>query len=1128
LPLATEDTIDVRAPSSGAAVDPSRSPTAAASSTTGADALPIVDPSTYEIEGVHGRGGLGRILRARDRRTNRVVAIKEIIHDTPQVIARFQREALVTANLQHPAIVPVYEVGRWPSGKPFYAMKLVVGRSLAQAIEKTAPPEARLALLPHAIQIADAMAYAHGQGWAHRDLKPANILVGDFGETVVIDWGLAGRIDVPDDAPSIDLPASADAHATIAGSVVGTPVYMAPEQARGETIDARADVYAIGAVLYHVLAGVPPYRECRTAADVIARVAVGPPTALDDLVVDVPPDLVAIVERAMHRDLDQRYPTARELAEDLTRFQAGALVLAHDYTTGERIRRFVRQHRGAVAIAAIAAVVLAVVSTLAIRNVIHARDTAQAERTRAIAARADAERESVEASRRLAAQHRELGRAALAAGAPGRALPYLASALRVLPDDHALRVAVGLAVDSVANTRGAIDVGASVHALSIAGDRVLPVTLGDGQSIWNPTTGERSTAPGILGRLSPDGTLVATCSTTLDHAEVRRVGEPAVVANLVPTKGLVFPPGFTDDGRVWLASPDGLVRIYEIGKPPPPEIALPEPLTKPDVHRAGVHGVASTRTGKVLTWRFDTGAVATLPGSLDGEALWLRIAGEADAPIAVLVTRRGTLHAWNLATRAALHTAPLGTDVIVPDLSRDGTRLVVADADSVRVIDPRTGAISADVPAPRTTTVAISRDGASFATGNLSGEMAIWDAATGTPIARAPGHAEEITAIRFTADGTTVVSSSAAGDVRAWRTGTDRLTSLPHADRAWHGDFLDDGSLVTVSADGLGRITTVEGRELAVLRGHQGAVVSMEEGHGWIVTAGVDGTARMWKTSGAALHTMSGHTGKLRTASIAPDGSAIATSGVDGKVLIYDTDGELKVTIKGPFPVTAARWTADSQRLVVTYDAPLAIVWDAAGDKVADIPLMSSTTIDAVMSPKGDRAALWTDGWQLVVISTTDGKVLHRDDHHQGMSSIAWTPDGDLLVARETGRVDRYDASYERRPSLRVASGLMVAMGVHPSNNLLAIGTADGVVHLWDLARDREIATLPVGDPVIHVRWSPSGRRLLVLGLGPIARIWDLSPYDGSPDELDRLVRCRAPARIDGETLVQSLPAPDC
>ncbi len=156
-----------------------------------AAALPVEDSSRYELEGVHARGGLGRVVRAHDRLLHRTVAIKELLQRTPSAQARFMREALITARLQHPGIVPVHEAGRWPSGDPYYSMKLVSGRTLKELIQERKSLDERMALLPHVLAVAEAIAYAHSQGVIHRDIKPANVVVGDFGETVVVDWGLA-------------------------------------------------------------------------------------------------------------------------------------------------------------------------------------------------------------------------------------------------------------------------------------------------------------------------------------------------------------------------------------------------------------------------------------------------------------------------------------------------------------------------------------------------------------------------------------------------------------------------------------------------------------------------------------------------------------------------------------------------------------------------------------------------------------------------------------------------------------------------------------------------------------------------------------------------------------------------
>src|SRR5882757_2805875 len=211
-------------------------------------AAQLRDPDRYQIINEHGRGGLGRVSRAHDLDLGRDVAIKELISRGNLSEVRFLREALITARLEHPGIVPVHEAGRWPDGTPFYAMKLVAGRSLRELLAERRTVTERIGLLHHVIAVADAIAYAHGRNIIHRDLKPANVIVGDFGETIVIDWGLAKDLSAAEDSTSGGGPFSAtvDDGLTSTGSVLGTPAYMAPEQERGERVDQRADVFAIG------------------------------------------------------------------------------------------------------------------------------------------------------------------------------------------------------------------------------------------------------------------------------------------------------------------------------------------------------------------------------------------------------------------------------------------------------------------------------------------------------------------------------------------------------------------------------------------------------------------------------------------------------------------------------------------------------------------------------------------------------------------------------------------------------------------------------------------------------------------------------------------------------------------
>ncbi len=326
-----------------------------------ASELVVVDPTHYSDRKLLSQGGMGLIVRAFDRRLNRVVALKELRKPSDALRVRFEREVRLTAQLEHPSIVTVHEAGRWPSGEPFYAMRLVPGRSLDELLRDATTLSARLAYLPHVIAVADALAYAHGQGVIHRDLKPGNVMVGEFGETVVIDWGLAKRLDRRRQSSNV-IVADSGPQMTEAGDVLGTPAYMPVEQAAGAVVDERADVYAIGAILYHVLSGDVPYGRCDSQTTLV-RLLDGPPPPIDDREPRVPRDLAAIVAKATARDPGARYRSARELAEDLHRYQTGRLVAAHRYSPWGRAWRWARRHRAllagsAAAIAIGAAVIL--------------------------------------------------------------------------------------------------------------------------------------------------------------------------------------------------------------------------------------------------------------------------------------------------------------------------------------------------------------------------------------------------------------------------------------------------------------------------------------------------------------------------------------------------------------------------------------------------------------------------------------------------------------------------------------------------------------------------------------------------------------------------------------------------
>lgn len=266
----------------------------------------------FELGGVVGRGGMGEVRAAWDPRLRRDVAVKTVRPGDPTSASRLAREAQLTARLEHPGIMPVYEAGRGEDGRPWYAMRLFTGRSLAERIAQAPDLEARLRLVRHVLDAAQALAYAHGQGILHRDVKPANVLTGPFGETIVADWGLACTLE----------------EARHGGSPVGTPGYMSPEQQEGGALDVRADVYGLGGVLIEVIAGQAPDLAPDLRGDV-----------------RLPAELVTIARKAHHPDPDARYPHAGAFADDLLAWFEGRRVRAHEYSTAELVQRLVQRWR---------------------------------------------------------------------------------------------------------------------------------------------------------------------------------------------------------------------------------------------------------------------------------------------------------------------------------------------------------------------------------------------------------------------------------------------------------------------------------------------------------------------------------------------------------------------------------------------------------------------------------------------------------------------------------------------------------------------------------------------------------------------------------------------------------------
>lgn len=303
---------------------------------------PLVPGGRYLIAAPLARGGMGMVYRGHDRELDRDVAIK-VLSSTgidPAAAARMRQEAQVLARLEHPGIVPIYDVGLLEDGRIFYVMKLVQGPRLDEHVAERPLPE-RLRLFT---RVCDAVAFAHAHGIVHRDLKPENVMVGPFGEVLVMDWGVAQfrRPAAIDAAHARDVSHSSRATGE-SRVVVGTRGYMAPEQARGEAVDDRADVFALGGLLQFLLTGAPP-----DLAD---------PRG--------PRPLLAICRKARSEPVDARYPDVLSLSADVNRFLAGEPVSAVSERPLDRAIRFARKYRAPILVVIVYIVLRVIIAWLA-------------------------------------------------------------------------------------------------------------------------------------------------------------------------------------------------------------------------------------------------------------------------------------------------------------------------------------------------------------------------------------------------------------------------------------------------------------------------------------------------------------------------------------------------------------------------------------------------------------------------------------------------------------------------------------------------------------------------------------------------------------------------------------------
>jgi WD40 repeat protein/predicted Ser/Thr protein kinase len=1113
----------------------------------------------YEILGELGRGGMGVVYKARQKSLDRMVALKMILagaHAGAEQRARFRSEAEAAARLQHPNIVQVYEVGEHDRC-PYFSLEYVDGSCLRDVIsDYPARPEKAAAL---AEQLARAVHYAHQRGIVHRDLKPANILLAmqnaecrmqnerqelsafcilhsAFCIAKITDFGLAKRLEN-------------DGGHTRTGEVLGTPSYMAPEQAAGRVkeIGPWTDIYALGAILYELLTGVPPFKAA-TAWDILNQVLSAEPVSLLRRNSRVPRDLATICRKCLEKEPRKRYSSAAALADDLQRFREGRPITARPVGWLERAGKWVRRRP---AVAALLAVSSAALLILLVGGWVTTLRRYQ--RELALEAQVQANR------RALVRLHVISGNHFLDDEDECSSLVWFARALALENDParepgHRLRIGMVLRECPRLGQLWFHQDQVTDVAFSPDGRWVLTASFDHTAQVWDAVTGKprfeiplRHDDAILCASFSPNGRRIVTAG--LDYtARVWDATTGRPIAVLRGHQGAVRDAHFAPDGlRIVTASDDRTACLWDastgqrLAKPLPHDGAV----VRASFAANGRRVLTASRDGSARIWQLGSNQpdlVARLPhkGAVTDAVF------NPDGKQVATASEDGTARIWGSADGKPL-TDPLRHygAVLGVAFRGDGQQLATASADmSARVWDARTGQALSLVLRHHSAVsrVVFSPDGMCLATASEDNTARVWDGRNGRPLTPPLTHIRSVNQACFSPDGHRLATASATARIYELVPKPPPLPSLEHDGPVLRACFsLDGDRVLTASADRTARLWDAStGKELGVLRGHDGAVLctAFSPDGRRIVTAGTDQTARVWDAapngaSGAAtlLATLKGHRGAVRSAAFSPDGRRVVTACEDTTARIWDAvRGTLLVELRAPEGHAREEMLdvvfSPDGRYVATGSADgTARLWDAvSGVQVGATMQHQGRVLRVVFSPDGRRLATASMDQTAQVWDADNGQALLSAPlrHSGSVLDVSFSPDGTRVLTCSEDNTARVWSAATGEPLLPAMrhSGSVTTARFSPDGSRVVTASADNTGRVWDASSGEPLTPAlwhPSWGQVTDAAFNPAGDRVVTACVDRTAMVWELRPHDWSPEDLERLAQLLGGCRINAD-----------